>query len=255
MALELCRVVLVGTHYPGNLGATARVMANMGLRDLALVAPVADPADRRAREMSTHGEPILDAARIVQDAGEALADCVLVVGTSARTGGLFRRQTVGAPDEIMPHVVDVLAQGRPVGLVFGPEPTGLSNDLVSRCHHLIRIPTGDGYPALNLAQAVAICLYELRKLWDRRAPAPPRPPREEPAPFAAQEHLFAQLRTALEEIHFLYGDKADPLMHAVRHLLGKARLSVMEVQVLLGLARQIRWYVAHHPPGTDDGGA
>ena len=62
--------------------------------------------------------------------------------------------------------------------------------------------------------------------------------------------MFDQLRTALEEIHFLYGDKAEPLMHAVRHLLGRARLSQMEVKVLQGLARQIRWYVAHHPRTT-----
>src|SRR5262245_46296894 len=84
MGLHHCRIVLVETLYPGNLGATARVMRNFGLEDLVLVAPGADPADRRARRMSTHGEDILDRVRIVGALGDAVADCVLVVGTSAR---------------------------------------------------------------------------------------------------------------------------------------------------------------------------
>ncbi len=190
--------------------------------------------------MSTHGEPLLHGARIVANLDEAVGDCVLVVGTSARTGGLFRRQSVDTPDAILPAVADMLRQGRPAALVFGPEPNGLDNETVTRCHHLIRIPTGDEYPALNLAQAVAICLYELRKAWNAGGPVATGPA---PATFAQQEQMFGQLQTALEEIHFLYGEKAEPLMHAVRHLLGRARLSEMEVKVLIGLARQIRWHV------------
>jgi tRNA/rRNA methyltransferase len=246
MSLELCRVVLVETHHAGNLGAVARVMHNMGLRRLTLVRPIAEPADRLARQMSTHGEPILDAAGTVADLGEAVADCALVVGTCGHAGGPFLRQSVGAPDEVLPAVAQVLAQGAAAALVFGPEPTGLTNELVARCHHVIRIPTGEAYPSLNLAQAVAICLYELRKAWDRRSPTPSPDPRYAPAPAAEQEAMFRQLQTALEEVHFLYGTKAEPLMHAVRHLIGRARPSVMEVKVLLGLARQIRWYVANH---------
>src|SRR5205823_9758306 len=95
-----------------------------------------------------------------------------------------------------------------------------------------------------------------RKLWLKHTPDDrTAEPDHVPASFEAQEHLFRQLRLALEELHFLYGDKADALMHAVRHLLGKARLSVMEVQVLLGLARQIRWYVANHPKKACDADA
>ena len=245
MSLDLCRVVLVETHYAGNLGATARVMRNMALRDLVLVRPIASPLETQALQMSAHGEPILRSARVAARFDDAVGDCVLVVGTSARSGGLFRRQSVGPPDAILPHVVEALRQRRPAALVFGPEPTGLDNDTVTRCHHLIRIPTGEEYSALNLAQAVAICLHELRKTWDACGPA------IEPslllATFAEEEQMFGQLQKALEEIHFLYGEKAEPLMHALRHMLGRARLSVMEVKVLLGLARQIRWYVAHHP--------
>ncbi len=241
MSLERCRVVLVRTEVPGNLGATARVMRNLGLSDLVLVAPRANPASKHARRLSTHGEEILRQARIVGDLEEAVGDCLLVAATSARVGGLFRKQALGYPEIVLPRLVEALAGG-PAALVFGPEPSGLTNAEVSRCHYLIHIPTDSAYPALNLAQAVAICLYELRRAWaGRREPAAAEPV----APFAAQEHMFNQLRTALEEIHFLYGPKADSLMHALRHLIGRARPSPMEVDVLEGLARQIRWFAAN----------
>jgi tRNA/rRNA methyltransferase len=244
MSLENCRVVLVRPHYPGNLGATARVMRNMGLSRLVLVAPVADPADREARRLSAHGEEVLERARVVADLGEAVADCVLVAGTSARVGGPFRRQSVGAPDEVLPHLVAAAAD-RPVALVFGPEPSGLANAEVTRCHYLITIPADPDYPALNLAQAVAVCLYELRRTWLRQTGAGPA--REPAAPFELQERMFADLRAALEGVHFLWGDNADTLMHGLRHLIGRAGPTEMEVNLLLGLARQLRWYVEHHP--------
>lgn len=220
MSLQNCRVVLVRPQVAGNLGATARVMRNMGLSELVLVAPVADPADPKARQLSTHGEEILDRVRIVGELKEAVADCVLVAGTSARTGGPVRRQSVGPPDKVMPHVVAALASG-PVALVFGPEPSGLRNDEVTRCHYLIHIPVDPTYPALNLAQAVAICLYELRRAWLQRTGE--ERASSAVAPFAAQERMFEHLRFALEEIHFLYGENADSLMHALRRYFGLAR--------------------------------
>ena len=106
MGLKQCRVVLIRPHIAANLGAVARVMRNMGLADLVLVAPECDPLDPRARQLSTHGEAILHQARVVADFGSAVADCILVAGTSARTGGLFRRQSLGTPDDIMPALVD-----------------------------------------------------------------------------------------------------------------------------------------------------
>jgi tRNA/rRNA methyltransferase len=240
--LNHCRVVLVQPRIAGNVGATARIMHNMGLTELVLVAPEVDLSDPRARQQSTQGENILDRARVVSDFSDAVADCVLVVGTSARTGGLFRRQSLATPEETMPHLAKALAADHAVALVFGPEPCGLTNADVTRCHYLIHIPTEPAYPALNLAQAVAICLYELHRAWEKQQSSQAEK-RESLASFAAQDRMFAQLRTALEEIHFLYGPKADSLMHALRHLLGRANLNNMEVDVLLGLARQIRWYV------------
>jgi tRNA/rRNA methyltransferase len=243
MSLLNCRVVLVRPQVAENLGATARVMRNMGLSDLVLVAPEASPADRQARRLSTHGEAILDRVRIVAELGEAVADCLLVAGTSARIGKLIRGQ-FAPPDAIMPTLVDGLRSG-PVALVFGPERSGLTDGEVTRCHHLIHIPTDTTYPALNLAQAVAICLYELRRNWLKETQPPGAS--QTVATFAEQERLFQALRSALEEIHFLYGPKADSLMHALRHLIGRAGPTEAEVGVLLGLARQIHWYVGHHP--------
>ncbi|MCS7045938.1 MAG: RNA methyltransferase [Gemmataceae bacterium] len=244
MAIEHCRVVLLRTHYPGNLGAVARIMHNYGLHDLVLVQPLCNRDDRLARQMSTHGEHILESARIFATLTEAVGDCVLVIGTSGPAGGLFRRQSVGPPDAILREAVGPLQERQRIALVFGPEPTGLANEEVTRCHYLIHIPTAAAYTSLNLAQAVAICLYELHCQLGTATPRKADPPL---AAVAEQERMFAQLRLALEEIHFLYGPKAEALMHAVRHLLGKARLTTMEVKILLGLARQIRWFVAHGP--------
>jgi tRNA/rRNA methyltransferase len=229
-------VVLVRPQFAGNIGATARIMRNMGLEQLVLVAPEASLEDRQARQLSTHGEEILDRARIVGDVGEAVADCVLVVGTSARTGKLIRGQA-GPPEAIVPHLLAGLQSG-PVAIVFGPETNGLTNAEIARCHHLIHIPADPGYPALNLAQAVTICLYVLRREWLATSQ-----PQEAlvPASFAEQERMFEHLRIALEEIHFLYGPKAESLMHALRHLIGRAQPTEMEVGVLFGLARQMRW--------------
>ena len=243
MSLDQCRVVLVRPQVAGNLGAAARVMRNFGLSRLVLVAPRANPLDPEARKFSTQAEDILHSAVIVPDLDTALADCTLAVGTSARRGGLFRKQAVGSPEAIMPHVVEALATGA-AALVFGPEPTGLSNAEIVHCHYLIHIPADPVYPALNLAQAVAISLYELHRVWQKRSGSEPE--RESPAPIADQERMFAHLRTALEEIHFLYGDKADALMHALRHLIGRAGPTEMEVDLLFGLARQLRWYVEKH---------
>lgn len=239
------RVVLVRPRIAANIGAAARAMRNMGLSDLVLVSPEAEPTDERARRLATHGENVLERCRIVADLGAALADCVLAAATSARVGGLMRRQFVGAPDEIAPRLVEAMASG-PVALVFGPEATGLSNEEVSRCHYLIHVPTDPEYPVLNLAQAVAVCTYELRRHWLRHTDAPTLlPPSSAPAPFADQERAFEHLRVALQDVHFLWNEKADALMHALRHLIGRARPTPMEVDLLLGLARQLRWFAQH----------
>src|SRR5947208_3461593 len=161
--IERCRIVLVRPHYPGNLGATARVMRNFGLTDLVLVDPVASVNDLDARRMATHGLAVLDAARVVPDLGAAVADCVFTLATSALSGGVIRESVVGTPEEKFPELLAAARSG-PIAVVFGPEPHGLTTAEVARCHGLVHIPVDPAFPALNLAQAVAICCYELYRL-------------------------------------------------------------------------------------------
>jgi tRNA/rRNA methyltransferase len=234
------RVVLVRTETAANIGAAARVMRNMGASDLYLVAPVADHLAEPARQLATHhATELLERARVVPDLETALADCFASAATSAKVGGLFRRQTVGPPERVAESLVPAMAHG-PVALVFGPEPHGLSNEEVVRCQHVIHIPADESYAALNLAQSVAICLYEVRRAWLGRDPGGPG----ESAPLADQQRMFGRLEEALREVRYLRGVRGDALMNALRHLIGRAQPSPMEVRLLVGLARQLRWVAA-----------
>ena len=235
--MHALRVVLVRTEIAGNIGSVARVMGNMGTADLVLVAPVADPRGEQAETMATHhARELLRSARVVPDLASALADCVSSVATSAITGGQFRRQNVGTPEQIAPAIVSAMASGV-VALVFGPEPTGLDNDEVSRCHYQIHIPTAPTHAALNLSHAVAVCLYEVRRVWLAMDETIAR----EVSPIADQTLMFAELERGLDAIGYLRGHRGPALMHAIRHLIGRAEPSPMEVSLLLGLARQMRW--------------
>jgi len=234
-----CAVVLVRTHYAGNLGSVARVMRNLGFSELVLVDPQVEPGDREARRQSTHGEEILHSARIVPDLAAALADCLAAAATSARSGVLLRSHA-RPPAVVGELLVPMLGHGK-VALVFGPEPSGLTNEEITLCQHLIHIPAHESYPALNLAQSAAICLYELRQAY---LAATETAVMDEPlADGALQQRMFATLQTAFEEIHYLYGPKGPVLMHGLRQLIGRARPTVAEAKLLLGLARQIRWFV------------
>jgi tRNA/rRNA methyltransferase len=241
--LTNARVVLVRPHYPGNLGSVARAMCNFGLNQWTLVDPFADPRSEEARRLATHGEHLLEQAAVVATLDDAVADCRVVLATSANVEGVYRTHNYGRPDELFPAYVEALNDG-PCALVFGPEPSGLSNVEIARCHGLIRIHTDSRCPSLNLSHAVAICLYELRKVEREQAGASLRPT-QKVAAFADQERMFASLRDALIDIHYLWGPKADSLMHAVRHLIARARPSPNEVRILFGLARQLRWVAEH----------
>jgi tRNA/rRNA methyltransferase len=234
-----CRIVLVRTHYPGNLGAAARVMKNFGFTDLVLVDPITNTGELEARRMATHGLDVLDAARVVPDLGDAVADCAYVLATSGLADGIFRRTFTGPPREKLPELVAASASG-PVALVFGPEPHGLSNEEITRCHGLIHIPVDPAARALNLAQAVAICCYELSL-----STIPQNGPEFGIAPFADQERMFNHLQEALQEVGYLFGTRQDGLMHAMRHVIGRAKPTPQEVKLLHGLARQLLWWSKH----------
>jgi tRNA/rRNA methyltransferase len=254
MSLANVRVVLVRPHYAGNLGSVARVMRNFGLADLVLVAPYARPPDLEARRLATHGLAVLDAARIVPELGDALADCALALATSSLTSGIARRGMIGTAAEQMPKLLAAAADG-PVGLVFGPEPHGLSNEEIGRCHGLVHVPVDPEFPSLNLAQAVAICCYELRKAYSAAAAAanPADTHAAKVASHAEQERMFEHLREAFAAVGYLFGGRSDSLMHAVRQFLGRANPTPQEVKLMHGLARQLL-YVAGKTPHRGEPG-
>lgn len=247
--LAQCRVVLVRTHYAGNLGSAARVMRNFGLRQLVLVDPIADKWAMDAVMMAMGGRDVLEAATIVPTLAEAVADCTFVMATSGETGGLARKGFWGTPEEQVPQLLTSLDHGS-VALVFGPEPSGLTVPEIARCHGSIFVPTDGECPSLNLAQAVAVCTYELRRQWLKRAPVPVEGV-EPPASFTETEHLYENLREALTDVRFLWDFRSGGIFHVLRHVLARARMTSKEVKLLHGLARQLKFiareYGVPHP--------
>jgi TrmH family RNA methyltransferase len=250
-SLARCRVVLVRPHYAGNVGAAARVMRNFGPRELVLVDPVADPRSMDAVMMATKGLAILTSARTVPTLAEAVADCTVVLATSGEVGGAVRKGFWGTPAEAVPALLGALDHGS-AAVVFGPEPHGLTLDEIAACHGMIYVPTDETYASLNLAQAVAVVLYELRKQWLARIPQPPTA--DPPADYAEQERAFAHLRVGLTAVWFLWDERADGLFHVLRQLLVRGRPTRKELDVLHGLAAQLevvadRWGVTHPRDG------
>jgi tRNA/rRNA methyltransferase len=227
-------IILVGTKYSGNIGSVARAMQNMGLCQLRLVTPHCR-IDREAERMARKGTRILESARRCRSLGTALRGIRLVVGTTGRSGG-YRRQAYN-PRAIAQKV---LAQSgsQKVGIVFGPEDTGLvDNDLIL-CHRLLRIPTDRRAHSINLAQAVMIVSYELFVAQLQRRPARLL----KLASFDQIEAMYTQLEAALREIGYLHPQNARHMMFRLRQLFGRAGLESPDVALLRGIARQIAWY-------------
>jgi tRNA/rRNA methyltransferase len=232
--LANCRVVLVRTHYAGNIGSVARAMKNFGLRDLVLVDPVADVASHQARMLAASAQDILDAARPVPTFDEAVADCGVVLGSSGETAGTLRQTLAGTPRDVFPRFVEALAHS-PCALVFGPEPHGLANEELARCHGLLFLPTEAEYTSLNLSLAVGIALYELRNA----SRSQPESLARSPAAFADFDRAMTHLHAAMTDVRFLFGQNAEALMNAFRHMVGRATPTDQEVKMLHGLARQL----------------
>jgi tRNA/rRNA methyltransferase len=223
------RVVLLRPRNPENLGAVARAMKNFGLDDWA-IAELGTHDFGAARRVAVHAEELLDRPRLVATLDEAVADCSWVVGTSSRAVKGRRRL---APAEVAREALARAAAGR-TAIVFGDERSGLTNAEVLRCHDLSAIPSGEAQPSLNLAQAVVVYAYELRRAALEAAPAGGgRAPGATDAELAAVEEA---LRGALRGAGFLRG----PERHAVRDLaaaLRRARLSRREARLWLSALR------------------
>jgi tRNA/rRNA methyltransferase len=210
-------------------------MDNMGFCDLVLVSPRETVDWDEARMMACHAGDILDSRSTASSLAEAVSDCACVFGTTCRTG--LYRQHVKSPREWVEKALEVAHSGK-VALVFGREDNGLSNEELALCTHLIRIPTATRNQSLNMAQAAAICQYELFV-----ASGGYEPPREKSPEAASElrERMFAIWRKALLGIGFMEEGKADHMMLALRRILARGPLTEDDVRILMGIARQTMW--------------
>ncbi len=227
------RVVLVDARNPLNIGAAARAMSNFGFRHLRVVNPY-DVAFEGARS-AVGAAAVLATAEKYGTVAEAVADCSLVVGTTAighrDLQHPLQRLEVGAPI-IRGH----LATG-PCALLFGSEKFGLSNQDKSHCHWLMHIPTREEHASMNLGQAVAICLYELV-----RDPAALAEPEKGSAASAAEvERITETLLTALRASAYPKLNSSDSFHGAVRRLVRRLHLQTGDAEFLLGMLRQMVW--------------
>jgi TrmH family RNA methyltransferase len=222
------RIVLVGTTHPGNIGAVARAMKNMCMDNLYLVAPKIFPsADATSR--ASGADDVLARAVVCGTLAEAIADCGVVIGASARS------RTIDWP-EITPRecaaLLSIEAREQQAAIVFGRENSGLKNHELDRCRYLLKIPCNSAYSSLNLAAAVQVICYELFI----QSAAPPPQHRDKPLATAAQlESFYGHLRQTLEDIGFMHPDKSKSIMRRLRRVYNRAALDTKELDILRGI--------------------
>ena len=222
------RIVLVDARLPGNIGASARAMKNMGLESLVLVRPLSH-AEPEAAARASGAADVLARARVVASVDEAVGDCGLVLGTTARGRSANWRvidARAGAGE------IAAAAAVRPVAVLFGGERNGLANEDLERCEALIRIPAAAAYESLNLAQAVQIVCYEVRMALSAAAPGGA----DIPPPATADERraLDAHLERVMRASGFMHDGNAAQLGTRVRRLFARARPDDGEVRILRG---------------------
>jgi len=227
------RIVLVATRNPLNIGAAARAMSNFGFPRLRLVTPY-EPAFREARS-AVGASKLLASSEVYKSVAEAVAECTLVVGTTAvRHRDLhhpLRRLEIGAR-LLRKH----LASTR-VALLFGSEKRGLSNEDLSHCHWLMRIPTCEANISMNLGQAVAVCLYEVV----REAKAAAQPEKRKLATAGEVERITGILLEALLASGYLTRRRVNDSEDRIRRLVRRLNLPAGDTDAWLGMLRQIVW--------------
>lgn len=262
------RIVLVEPAGPRNVGSVARVMANFGMEALVLVAPQCDYLGQEAQTMAVHAKEILRRATVVASVPEALVGCQRVAATLGRE--FAGRVPVEAIAQVSPWLLaqDLPSSKRPStvsAIIFGREDHGLSNDDLHYAQRLVTIPTGADYVSLNLAQAVGVCAYELRRTANEKesplegepgaialekqlttkASKPlesPQPP-EDAAPFEQLEGFYNDLETLLLEVGYLHPHTANKRMKTFRNLFHRAHPTAREVAMVRGILRQVRWAI------------
>lgn len=224
------KIILVNTTHPGNIGSVARAMKTMGLSQLTLVNPKHFPHPE-AEAMSAKADDILQHAKVVATLDEAIQDCILIVGASARLRSL--PLDTFTPHSIAPRLVQMATQ-QSVAIVFGREATGLTNDELDKCHCLIHIPSDPNFSSLNLAQAVQIVCYELRMASAFIAEGIS----EKEDDYATQEEcegFFRHLEETLWKIEFIRPSNPREVMRKLRRLYGRVRLKKEEINILRGI--------------------
>ena len=232
--LRQLTLVLVRTRNPLNIGAVARAMQNFGVRTLRLVAPF-EASFREARS-AVGAAAVLGEAREFASVAEAVADCRLVIGTTAGRRRELEQRLVGL-DEAAAPVHAALAQGR-VALLFGSEKHGLRREDLEHCHWLVRIATEEEQPSMNLGQAAAVCLWELA-----REAAPPAAESEAHPASIELERLGALLMELLDACGYTHTKTSASTEGEVRRMLRRVHVTDTDTYLLMGMMRKLLWKV------------
>lgn len=242
------RIVLVGTQHPGNIGSAARALKTMGLSRLVLVAPERFP-HAEADALAAGADDVLATAQLHASLAEAVADCRLVLGCTARSRRVALAEQF--PRDAAARVLATTGEGGEVALVFGRERTGLTNDELQLCHGAVHIPANPDYSSLNLAAAVQVLTYELRLALLGNVAEARIASTEAPASHAELEGFFAQLAQTLDAIDFHKGRAPESAMRKLRRLFLRSGLDMREVRLLRGIladARRMARLAGAHAP-------
>ena len=233
--LDKLVIVLVRPRNPLNIGAAARAMSNFGAHCLRLVNPYA-VAFREARS-AVGASDLLKKAEEFRTVAEAVADCTLVVGTTAVRNRALQHPLRRLGEHTAGIIRSQLQTGR-VGLLFGSEKIGLTNDDFSHCHWLLNIPTRNEHISMNLGQAVAVCLYEIAR---GSAPSERATPDRERVTAGDAEQISEILLEALHKSGYVKPGNDAVSEKKVRRLILRLALEAGDAKVLLGMVRQIVW--------------
>ena len=228
-------VVLARPQLAENVGTTARAMLNFGLGELRLVAPGFGWPNAKAVAAASGAAGVLSRMRVFKTVAEAVGDLQHVYATTARDRGLVKEQHDAASAAAAARAQ--IGAGRRVGLLFGPERTGLDNDELELADGLVRIDVNPLFPSLNLAQAVLLCAYE----WRRQGAEPAAVTAPEPAPKGALDGLLRHLLAELEAAGFFRSpDRRVSLGRAIAAMVERMRLTAEEVQLMRGIVKELR---------------
>lgn len=239
MMLENIRIILVNTSHTGNIGSAARAMKTMGLSQLVLVDPVQAP-DGKSTALAAGAVDILANLRIVPTLADAIADCALVIGTSARS------RTLSWPMLDPRQAGQKLTAGAvsgTVALVFGRERTGLTNEELQQCHYHVNIPANPEYSSLNVAMAVQTLCYEIRMSWlaqQETVELPADDDTNEYPPQASMELFYTHLEETLRQTQFLHSDHPGHVMMRLRRMFTRLRPDNNELNILRGILTSVQ---------------